>query len=355
MILFLITRRRTTNSILALIIFVLMFEVIHDYMVRTRLILEFPHFLSTAHLFSYAIGPLIYLYILSLTRQGFRIRWMHILHFVPLLFYNISMYSRYMQSAKLKTAFLERYYSYIDQDPSFFYVTRSISDLMEGLIVYDLHKLVYLAVATIAFLKYRKRVLNEYSTLSDSNLLNVKIILGGYLMIWLLIPLQRFSGHMGLDTVTVSDMGYLMIPLHLYLLSFFSLIQKPSNLKNAEKQQRHDSSKLGSIIQTCDQIMSNEELYLRTDLTLTSLSKRLDQRAHDVSLAINSQKGVNFFDYVNAFRVEKARALLIDQANDKYTIEHIGELSGYSSKATFFRSFKKLTGQTPSSFQKEAR
>lgn len=174
-------------------------------------------------------------------------------------------------------------------------------------------------------------------------------------MIWLLIPLQRFSGHMGLDTVTVSDMGYLMIPLHLYLLSFFSLIQKPSNLKNAEKQQRHDSSKLGSIIQTCDQIMSNEELYLRTDLTLTSLSKRLDQRAHDVSLAINSQKGVNFFDYVNAFRVEKARALLIDQANDKYTIEHIGELSGYSSKATFFRSFKKLTGQTPSSFQKEAR
>lgn len=61
---------------------------------------------------------------------------------------------------------------------------------------------------------------------------------------------------------------------------------------------------------------------------------------------------MHFFDFVNSYRVEAAKALIkTEEINRKYTIEYIAAKSGFNSKSTFNAAFKKFTGMTPSQFR----
>jgi AraC-like DNA-binding protein len=65
---------------------------------------------------------------------------------------------------------------------------------------------------------------------------------------------------------------------------------------------------------------------------------------------INEEFLVNFYDFVNKYRVEEAKRLLLDN-NRNYKIIAIAYEVGFNSKATFNRVFKKFTGLTPSDFK----
>ena len=63
--------------------------------------------------------------------------------------------------------------------------------------------------------------------------------------------------------------------------------------------------------------------------------------------------GVNFSSFINGYRITKAKKLLVDTANGRYTIEGLAEMPGFKSKSNFNAAFKKFTGQTPSQYRKE--
>lgn len=340
--------------LLGFTLFVLLFEVIHDFCVRTRLILEIPHLLSTAHFFSYAIGPLILLYVLSLTKKDFKLRYAHLLHFVPLILYNISKFPSYWQSTSQKLGFLSYYYQSLDNDPLHFFETRGIENILEGFLRYDVHKLVYVIVALYYFLQYQRQIRNEYSTLERTNIQWMKVVLFGYSIIWLLIPIQRFSGFFITNVELVNNIGFTLLPLHIYFISFIVFSQKPNTeLPIQTTTNEIDKTKLNEILVQCDAYLKTSQRFLVPDLTLTSLSKELEIRAHSLSSAVNQLKGINFLDYVNHYRVEEAVRLLGQPDQQQYTVEHIGTLAGFTSKTTFYRAFKKQLGTTPSQFQKQ--
>ena len=82
------------------------------------------------------------------------------------------------------------------------------------------------------------------------------------------------------------------------------------------------------------------------------LAEKIAIREHTLSLAINQIQKINFFDYINKERVIEAQKLLKDPEKKQYTVEYIGTLSGFSSKATFYRAFVKHVGKTPGQFSK---
>ncbi len=51
---------------------------------------------------------------------------------------------------------------------------------------------------------------------------------------------------------------------------------------------------------------------------------------------------------MNYYRVEEAKAMLKDLDKSNLSIEGIGLECGFNSSATFYRAFKKHTGNTPS-------
>jgi AraC-like DNA-binding protein len=98
------------------------------------------------------------------------------------------------------------------------------------------------------------------------------------------------------------------------------------------------------------QLMDSEKLFLDSRLSIKTVADKLGMSVNHLSQVINQQSGKNFFMFINEFRVEEAKKLLLDQSNKKYTILAIAYDCGFNSKSSFNTIFKQYTGKTPSDF-----
>ncbi|MCI1189380.1 helix-turn-helix transcriptional regulator [Hymenobacter sp. DH14] len=95
-------------------------------------------------------------------------------------------------------------------------------------------------------------------------------------------------------------------------------------------------------------LMADEQPWLEPELTLTELAHRLRTHPALLSKVINAGCGQNFNDFVNTYRVQEARRKLADGRFAHYSLVGVALESGFNSKSTFNRVFKKLLGQAPS-------
>ena len=122
--------------------------------------------------------------------------------------------------------------------------------------------------------------------------------------------------------------------------------------EEAPKRQLLADDKVYEIKENLETLMNDKELFLDSELNLIKLAEMLDVTPHHLSFVVNKGFNVNFFQFVNAFRVEKAKQMLSDSGNEKLSILGVAFESGFSSKTSFNTTFKKMTGQTPSEFKK---
>ncbi|WKD86218.1 Melibiose operon regulatory protein [Polaribacter huanghezhanensis] len=130
-------------------------------------------------------------------------------------------------------------------------------------------------------------------------------------------------------------------------LNFKSLIKEVNSKNNDEKGE--DEKLLFDKINT---LINDKKLYTEPKLNIDSLANEVDINASKLSTIINHFSTKNFNDYINEFRIELAKQLLIDADYINYTITAIGLESGFNSKSTFYYTFKKHTGLTPTEYQK---
>lgn len=100
-------------------------------------------------------------------------------------------------------------------------------------------------------------------------------------------------------------------------------------------------------------LMKDQHLYLNPDVNVASLSEEMQLTTHQLSYIINKGFNQNFFQFINSYRIEKAKELLLDSSSNKLSILGIAFESGFSSKTAFNTTFKKFTKQTPSEFKKQ--
>lgn len=111
-----------------------------------------------------------------------------------------------------------------------------------------------------------------------------------------------------------------------------------------------DAEKLEAVQNALLELMKTEKPYLDPDLKITKLGTLLCLSSHHLSQVLNEKLGVNFNDFVNSYRVEAVKAKLADARFAHFSMEAIGWECGFSNKTTFYRVFKKMTGQTPKNF-----
>ena len=95
-----------------------------------------------------------------------------------------------------------------------------------------------------------------------------------------------------------------------------------------------------------------DNVYLDKNLSINELANKLDSNKTYISYIVNNNFEMNFSNFVNQYRVKKARILLSSQKLKNYTIEAIAQKSGFKSVTVFNKAFKKFTGLTPSKFIK---
>ena len=98
--------------------------------------------------------------------------------------------------------------------------------------------------------------------------------------------------------------------------------------------------------------MRAEKPYLDGDLTLQKLAKTLAISPHHLSQTINEQLQQNFIDFINSYRIEEAKRMLVDPARKHYSVLAVSEEVGFNSKSAFNTAFKKHANMTPSEFRK---
>lgn len=112
------------------------------------------------------------------------------------------------------------------------------------------------------------------------------------------------------------------------------------------------SEKTSAYYQRLMELMQKDKLYLNPDLNLKMLADSLHLSPGYCSQIINQYEKKNFFDFVNAYRVEEVKGNLQNPAFQHLNLLGIAYESGFKSKSTFNLVFKKITGLTPSAYKK---
>ena len=96
------------------------------------------------------------------------------------------------------------------------------------------------------------------------------------------------------------------------------------------------------------EVIENEKPYLDQNLNIFTLAKRLNTNSKYLSQVINHEFDKSFVHFINEYRVEEAKKVLL--SNNNYTIEAQSQMVGFKSKSAFNSAFKRHTGKTPSVF-----
>jgi AraC-like DNA-binding protein/ketosteroid isomerase-like protein len=123
--------------------------------------------------------------------------------------------------------------------------------------------------------------------------------------------------------------------------------------KGKEKYQksRLAADEIGDIKKELLTLMEQHNVYLEEDVTLANLASRMNVSTNHLSQVINSEFKLNFFDFMNSYRVEAAKALMQNPKHKEDSIVTIAEASGFQSTSAFYTAFKKRTGMTPSDYK----
>lgn len=107
------------------------------------------------------------------------------------------------------------------------------------------------------------------------------------------------------------------------------------------------------LLQKILAVMEDEEAFCNPDFSLQMLARMTESNTNYVSQTINSTFGKNFRSFVNEYRIKVAMKRMMDNENyGNYSIQGISESVGYKSASNFISAFKKMTGMTPSLYQK---
>lgn len=123
--------------------------------------------------------------------------------------------------------------------------------------------------------------------------------------------------------------------------------------KEKPKLKRLNAEQLSKLSAQLFSLMEKDKLFLDNDLSLPTVAEKLGIGIHEASFLINETTKDNFYTFVNKYRVEEAKKLLVSPQMDKLNILGIAFSSGFNSKTTFNTTFKNIVGISPSQYSKE--
>lgn len=120
-------------------------------------------------------------------------------------------------------------------------------------------------------------------------------------------------------------------------------------------EEKYKTNKIGAdeckrLADKLEGVMRRERAYSNPDLKIGDLATMIGTSAHTMSYLFNQYLNRNYYDYINDFRIAEFKRLVDRDEYSKYTLSALAELCGFSSRASFFRYFKKATGITPNEY-----
>lgn len=120
---------------------------------------------------------------------------------------------------------------------------------------------------------------------------------------------------------------------------------------NASEEYRESITADNLYFQKLELLCKEQHIYTDSTLNREKVAEQLGISAGYVSLIINTITGDNFANYINNYRVEAVKEMISNSDYENYNLLAMGLESGFTSKTTFYKAFKKVTGQTPNEYK----
>lgn len=289
-------------------------------------------------------NPSFFLYIKSLTKPDFKLKYIQLLHLAPFFIFEVG---GYLLQKKLN---FQNFF--VTDSSQWFRFSFSIASIISWL--------VYNTVSAIMVIKHRKKLENEFSNIENSTSLKwlFFIVVFYNLYCGFSVILGIFLVSTAKTELTQYIYNYSALLILIYILGFYGLRQlKIFNLPTNEAiaKETYQNSILSEerkmvIKKKVISYVEKKKAFLNPDINMNLLSESLDIPKHQITEVLNSELGKNFFRFINEYRVEEVKKMLNDPTNN-YSIEAIGYECGFNSKSAFFTVFKTITGLTPLQFK----
>ena len=269
-------------------------------------------------------------------------------HFLPFIIYTIYRFSDYLLPSHEKVTLLKSFYNSVDSQV----ITIrkfDISNFVYDLILFRVQPLIYIIVILVYL--YPHFTSPNHKSINE-RLKWLRILFFGFLIIWIIKYLFFLYGYFFPPFTLTHPVTILFIAIQVFLISQFALTNKTGIPEVFVLKKGISEKELENIAKKARCYINDNNAYLNVNITLHSLSKVLDTNSSYLSKAINNYFNLNFTDFINEFRIEKAKKVIISQKIEFYTLEGIAKESGFSSISTFNRAFLKIEGKTPTQYKK---
>lgn len=308
-----------------------------------------PHVWNVSSSLPLLFGVLIYFYIKYSQSEEEKLNSRFYLHLIPFFVYLVYLMPGYLADTEYK---LEQLRNITSQNPVYgveFYTFRTLKLI---------HMIVY-AVLSIDLVKnFRNQNLNS---LQQKEAKWHIYLVGGFIIFLTITGIQTFGiAVSGYDYIIELDSALMLTCAFMIYSSIYFTVKNPDifigSLRKLPllkyKRSSLTDEKAERYAEQLKQLMKEEEPYLEPELKLSDLAEKLSLQSHHVSQVINDKLGKSFNDFVNEYRIEKAKELLKDPNYDRFTILAISYEVGFKNKASFNSAFKKFVEVTPSEYKK---
>ncbi len=180
------------------------------------------------------------------------------------------------------------------------------------------------------------------------------IVLGlsAIIIFWSIGIFRTYALH-SYDSFIIYKLVWISMAIFLFIVGYFSFTQPEIVRLTVEKTTTKDrlrQEEIKIITQKLQELIDEEQIFTRSDLSLKILAKKLDTSANNLSWLLNSVYGKTFYEYVNEHRVKAFLAKVEEGEHRKQTLLAIAMDAGFNSKSTFNKSFKTIMNDTPSRY-----
>jgi AraC-like DNA-binding protein len=290
------------------------------------------------------IAPFLWFYTTELTGQRVEFSWKTILHFLPFLFIIvISLSFQSIRSAEVISMLGKGHRI----GSVLFWITVLVQFSVYQFFIHN------------RWTKYQTVIQQEVSNPENVSISWVRFFLAVFLLVNLFFLFSLFAViHLESKEWLFESVG-VIFALSIFALGYKGILQREILQPSARELNsdppiaiRENKPQDQELIDRVVAYMKEKKPFLDPELTLSSLARELSLNRSQLSQLINGGMDDNFYNFVNKFRVEEVKKLMVDPQYHNFNMLGLALEAGFKSKSTFNLIFKRFTGLTPSEYKK---